>query len=129
MDFKYDAGDPQFNVAANPGGGWYIDVAPAEPGYFLIKFGTGGTSATADTFFFENVADLGKLVWTNDQVQFLSGGDCRTGNDQACNIGRLSHYVGFGGNEVQVAAVPEPATFALAGLALLALSTTRRRKI
>jgi hypothetical protein len=43
----------------------------------------------------------------------------------------LSHYVGFDRNvgDDEVVAVPEPATFALAGLALLALSTTRRRKI
>ena len=127
MDFKINSGDSQFNFQVNPGGGWYIDVAPAEPGYFLLKFGIGGTSATADTFFFENVADLDKLVWTNDQVQFLTGGDCRPGNDAACNIGRLSHYVGFDGGTTTTQ-IPEPASLALVGIALAGIAATRRRR-
>jgi hypothetical protein len=113
-----------------PEGGWYIDVAPDEPGYFSLKFGTGGTSATADTFYFMNIADLTKLVWTNDQVQFLSGGDCgANGSTNACNIGRLSHYVTYngdgGGGDDEI---PEPATLALVGLGLLAAAGTRRRR-
>lgn len=70
---------------------WMItDVS--RPGYFALKFGTGKTYATADTFFFRNIGDLAQLVWTNDQVQFLTGGACASNQDK-CNIGRLSHYV------------------------------------
>ena len=133
MDFKIDANQLAFNYNVNsPEGGWYIDVAPAAPGYFALKFGIGGTSATADTFYFMNIADLTKLVWTNDQVQFLTGGDCGAKNADACNIGRLSHYVGFNGGGDGGGGggggAPEPSTLALVGLGLLAAVKARKRQ-
>jgi hypothetical protein len=86
-------------------GNWFIDVSPSTPGYFLLKFGIGGLSdITADTFFFSNIGELTKLVFTADQVQGIIEG-CRN-----CNIGRLSHYTSF-----SPSAVPLPS-----GLALLA---------
>jgi hypothetical protein len=118
MDFKYDAGSTDFNVTSNGAGSWFIDIAPATTGYFLLKFGIGGTSATADHFFFENIGELDKLVFSDAQVQNLTGG-C-TGRN--CNIGRLSHYNGFGTTNV-----PEPESLGLLGLGLLSLVVARRR--
>ncbi|MES2960113.1 MAG: PEP-CTERM sorting domain-containing protein [Pseudomonadota bacterium] len=139
LDFKLDAEDAGFNFNVNPEGGWYIDVAPDTPGYFALKFGTGGTTATADTFFFQNIADLTKLVFTNEQVQFLSGGNCGANNQNACNIGRLSHYVGTASSSTSGSGsggastggnVSEPSSSALAllGLGLLGVGFRARRK-
>lgn len=124
QDFKldFDLGD----AILNPGtlDQWVLDVAPNTPGYFILKFGIGGTGATADTFFFQNMGELTKLVFSNADVQFLSGGNCGANNNNACNIGRLSHYSGFNGNGV----VPEPGTIALLGLGILGFAASRRRK-
>ena len=108
---KNDAPAAQQNVPNTDE--WFLDVDPDTPSWFLLKFGIGGLSVTADTFFFSNIAELTKLVWSNSQVQNITG-DC--GTDQ-CNIERLSHYTTF---------VPLPAAAWLLLTALGALFGVRR---
>jgi len=130
LDYRLNQGDMGFNVAADSiAGQWFIDVTPDTPGYFLLKFGDGGTAATADTFFFENIGELTKLVFSNEQVQFLSGGDCGAKNTSACNIGRLSHYTLFDTpTPPPTLLIPEPGILLLLGLGLFGLSLIRLRK-
>jgi hypothetical protein len=120
-----DLKDKSFTAYANGTnpGEWYLDINPAAPGFFLLKFGTGGTNATANTFFFQNTGEMTKLVWSNEQVQFLSGGGGKN-----TNIGRLSHYTTYDPTFPQTGEIPEPATLALVGLGVFAIGTIRRRK-
>jgi len=121
QDLKIDSFTAYAN-GTNPGE-WYLDINPATPGFFLLKFGTGGTNATANTFFFQNTGEMTKLVWSNEQVQFLSGGGGKN-----TNIGRLSHYTTYDPTFPQTGEIPEPATLALVGLGLFAIGTIRGRK-
>ncbi|MEO5655108.1 MAG: PEP-CTERM sorting domain-containing protein [Nitrosospira sp.] len=121
QDLKIDSFTAYAN-GTNPGE-WYLDINPATPGFFLLKFGIGGTSATANTFFFQNTGEMTKLVWSNEQVQNLSGGGGKN-----TNIGRLSHYTTYDAAFSQTGEIPEPATLALVGLGLFAIGAIRRRK-
>lgn len=125
--------DPTLNIALkedredavfgqDDAGNWFIDVAPAQPGYFMLKFGDGGTDFDSH-YFFENVDELTKLVWTDAQVDFLTGG-C---GDGTCNIERLSHYLITEDTDVPSNEIPEPGSVALAGLGMLGLWLGRRR--
>jgi hypothetical protein len=124
FDSKEDAGS--FLVASNGinSNEWYLDVSPNKPGLFLLKFGTGGTGVANDTYYFENIGDLTKLVWSNAEVNFLTGGNCGANNQAACNTGRLSHYTLF---TDPPETVPEPASLLLFALSLAGLASLRGR--
>jgi len=72
-----------------------------------------------------DVGELDKLVISNDQVNFPTGG---CGADH-CNIGRLSHYTlleGPAGGGGAGGKVPEPETVALFSLGLPGFAASRR---
>jgi MYXO-CTERM domain-containing protein len=115
LDFKVDV----TSFLTDESGNRYIDVAPEEPGYFLLKFGTGNTKLD-DSYVFQNIAELTKLVWTDAQVNSLS----QYG-------GKLSHYTLFNGSTSSSSGtVSEPGTSAIAllGLGLLGAALRGRRR-
>ncbi|SHL96550.1 PEP-CTERM protein-sorting domain-containing protein/MYXO-CTERM domain-containing protein [Nitrosospira sp. Nsp11] len=120
-----DLKDKSFTAVENgtDSGQWYLDVGPTGPGYFLLKFGTGNDKDIANTYFFQNTGEMTKLVWSNEQVNFLSGGGSIKGN-----IGKLSHYTTYDAAFGQTGEIPEPATLALVGLGLFAIGAVRRRR-
>jgi hypothetical protein len=115
------------NVMTNPGttDQHYLDVVSDQPGYFLLKFGTGGTGVTDNFYFFQNTGELTKLVWSDSQVNNL------TANFGNFNTGRLSHFTTFNGGQTPVTdekSVPEPTSLLLFGLGIAALSFTQMRR-
>ena len=101
-------------------GNWFLDVDPDEPGWFSLKFGVGQTGL-ATHWYFENVAELTKLVWTSSQVsplmdncEFVSSPGTTTFGEPC----RLSHITTY---------IPLPAGALLLISAIAGLGLVRRR--
>ena len=102
---------------------FYYDVAPATPSFFLLKFGGGNKNTAFTDYYFANINDLSKLVFTNAQVDNgINFADCSDGD---C---RLSHYTIFNSPTPSTQLIPEPALPLLLGAGLMGFYLTRRTR-
>lgn len=118
-----------FSVALNEdkAGEFVIDASNFAASHFVLKFGDGGVAASIpDTYFFKNIGEAGKPVFTSSHVNDLFS--CQT-TKANCDFGRLSHFTLYGAQDgkVQSAAAPEPATLALVCLGILGFAASRRK--
>ena len=104
-------GGTGFTLGTDGAGNRFVDISPSTPGYFLLKFGAG--NRVNDMFFFKNIGELDKLVWTDAQ---LIGAGLPSRHIQS-----ISHYA-------ITANVPEPASLLLLGAGLAGLGMWRRKQ-
>lgn len=106
----------------------FIDVDPSTPGYFLLKFGTGNTGN--DMFFFQNIGELTKLVWTDAQ---LTGAGLPADHVQSISHYAITTDVGSPPPPPPPppppTSVPEPSSLTLVGCGLIGLAGLARRKM
>jgi hypothetical protein len=126
LDFKYETNSSIFYVDGSIDDinrQYFFDIADAT-GYFILKFGGGNGLGGVDThYFFENIGELTKLVWNDDQTNGLLR-NCEFGSEG----GLYSASVGSCALSHITTVVPLPAAGWLLIGGLGGLAALRRRK-
>lgn len=121
LEFDTKYADASLSFSKDDAGNFFVDIAPAITGYFILKFGNGGTSEPSH-YFFENIGELDKLVWTNAQVNGLMSAcvEDDAGTQYVAGNCRLSHVT-------TVVPVPAAGLMLLTGIGGMALVRRRRK--
>jgi len=129
---KFESGDILYNGIAEEDdtASYYFDIDPDTVGWFILKFGDGGNDNTnVSHYFFENIADLTKLVWSDFQTDGALSA-CRSGENSLYAIGDVVGEIGSCRLSHITTVVPLPAAgwLLLGGLGGLA-AMRRRNKV